>query len=105
MRRVSLPATALVVGFACQSQPPAVSELVVAVQSDVALPDSVDHIRVEVSTEGSLRFGNDYDVGPSALRIPATLGLLAGSNPSSPVTVRIIASKGAQTKMLREVTT
>lgn len=103
MRR-SLPLL-VAIFFACSDTPEASGELILAIQTDVALPDSVDRIRIEVSSFGTLQLGNDYEVGASALRIPATLGVLRGKDPATPVTIRLIAKKGSQTKMLREIVT
>lgn len=70
------------------------------------LPKQVDSIRVEVLVRGQLQFGNDYEVGGEKhLRLPATLTLLAGKDPTTPVTVRVIGKKGSRARTLRETTT
>jgi hypothetical protein len=95
------------VAVACSADPlPPEGEIVLVVQTDVALPDSFDRVRVEISNRGDQKFGNDYDVGPNKLRIPATLGVLRPEDdPSAPITFRLIARKNGTAKMLREVVT
>src|SRR5262249_7597557 len=81
-------------------------EIVLAVQTDVALPDAVDQIRVEVLHSGGIHFGSEYSVGGAdRLSIPATLGLLQGADPATPYLIRLIARQSGSVKMLREVTT
>lgn len=89
---------------ACEADKP-FGEIVLAVQTDVALPDSADQIRVEVLSPSGLVFGNDYTLGYGALTIPGTLGLLQGQDPSTPFLVRLIARKSGTVKMLREIKT
>jgi len=91
--------------FACRDEPAPIAQVVVAIQTDVALPDSVDALRLEVSTEGRLVLGNDYAVGAGRQLIPATLGILRGPNPSAPVLIRLIAKKAGVPKMVRDVVT
>ncbi|HEY8074065.1 MAG TPA: hypothetical protein VIF62_08150 [Labilithrix sp.] len=104
-RLIARAAAALACVWACSDSPAPKGELVLEIQTDVALPDSVDRVRIEVLARGALVFGNEYDVGPATLHIPGTLGLLEGADASTPFLVRVIAKKGSSVKMLREVTT
>src|SRR5262245_54908342 len=76
-----------------------------AVTTDIALPNAIDKIRIEVTSLGSTQFANDYELGQGKLLIPATLGILQGKDPATPVTLRLIAKKLGVAKMIREVVT
>ena len=89
----------------CSDRETVTGQLVVSIETDVALPDQVDSIRLEVLHRGNLHFGNTYEVGKSAHLIPATLTLLAGSDKAAPVTIRMIGKKGARSRTLRETIT
>jgi hypothetical protein len=80
-------------------------ELVLTIQTDMALPKDVDMIRVEVSSYGAVQFSGDYPVGAGKLLVPATLGLLAPQGASKPYTIRVTARKAGKPRMLREVVT
>jgi hypothetical protein len=99
----------LVVAPACSgNKEPAPGQLMLSIQTDMAIPKDVDTVRIEVSAYGNLLFGNDYQVGASGLRIPATLALVAGKDPAAPVRIRVIARKGGnngKARVLREVVT
>jgi hypothetical protein len=97
--------TALIACLACSDKETTPGQLIVSIQSDVALPKQVDTVRLEVLVRGALQFGNDFSVGQSANLIPATLTLLAGNDPSTPVTIRVLGKKGAKTRTLRETVT
>ncbi len=98
-----------VVAFAAckgeESTAPPPGELMLAIQTDMSLPKDVDTVRIEVSSYGSLQFGNDYQVGPAGLKIPATIGILEGEEGSTPVSIRVIARQGSTPRTLREVVT
>jgi len=88
---------------ACSSQPP--GGLVLEIETDVPLPKDVDTIHLQVSSNGSTQFENSYSVGNGALLVPATLTLLPGSTATAPVTIRLLAYRGTDVRMLREVIT
>ena len=93
-------ASLLGIAIACKDDPVQQGEIVVVVQTDVALPDSIDKIRLEVIAHGLSQYANEFDVGPApALRIPATLGLLQGRDPATPVQVRLTGRKAGKVKM------
>ena len=91
---------------ACQSEtPPPKGQLMLAVQSDMALPKDVDEVRIEVLVYGNLLFGNTYNAGYGNLTIPATFALVAGKDPTTPVTLRVMGRQKQKTRTLREVIT
>ena len=73
--------TALIACLACSDKETTPGQLVVSIQSDVALPKQVNSVRLEVLVRDTLQFGNTFPVGQNANLIPATLTLLAGSDP------------------------
>lgn len=96
---------------ACSSEeaaPP--GQLVVALQSDMDLPKDVDQIGIRVLTDGRVHFRGDFPIDrpgtPSpAAQLPATLAVTAGSNPSTPVTIRVFARQNGVVRVLREAVT
>src|SRR5437867_1203295 len=89
----------------CSGNTTTKGQLMLAVQTDMSLPKDVDRVRIEVIAYGSPLFANDYDVGPAGLHIPATLGIVAGNDPSTPVHIRVIARQSGKPRMLRETVT
>ncbi|HSY25405.1 MAG TPA: hypothetical protein VK841_24945, partial [Polyangiaceae bacterium] len=98
-------AAGLAAATACsQSTPPPPGQLVVALDTDMALPDQIDTIELIVSTHGSplldlpLLVGAGVDTQP----IPATLTLLAGPDPSVPATIQVIGWKNGVARTIRQ---
>ncbi|HLK40203.1 MAG TPA: hypothetical protein VKU41_25805, partial [Polyangiaceae bacterium] len=91
----------------CGGQPAqSPGQLVVAIDTDMALPDQVDTIELEVTVGGTTIY--DYPIpvgtGPDSQPIPATLTLVAGRDPNAPATIRVLGSKGGVVRTLRQVT-
>jgi formylglycine-generating enzyme required for sulfatase activity len=81
-------------------------ELIVALQTDMDLPKDVDKVRIRVASYGATVFSNDYKVGPTELKIPATLALFANpDHPSAPVTIQVIGFRGSKPRVMRETVT
>jgi hypothetical protein len=89
-------------------------ELVLYLETDLSIPKDVSSIRVEVVQTGRVQFAQTYLVGPAPLlQMPATLSIVAGKDPSEPVSIRILARqvpKGADAdrgipRVLREIVT
>jgi hypothetical protein len=99
---------AIVVATACsQSQPAPPGQLVVALDTDMALPDQIDTIELIVSTHGSPLLDLPLPVGKGAdtQPIPATLTLVAGPDPSVPATIQVIGWKNGVARTIRQVVT
>jgi hypothetical protein len=107
--RLAVCVAGLLLAFSSCGQkeaPSQVGELIVALQTDMELPKDVDKVRIRVASFGNTVFSNDYQVGPSDLKIPATLGLLANPDrPSSPVTIQVIAFRQGKPRVIRETIT
>jgi hypothetical protein len=82
-------------------------QLVVAFETDMTVPDDIDMIRVQVLLQGVVRHDVEYAVGPAPDKnpLPATLAIVAGSDPSIPVTVRVIGFQGTTARVLRKAVT
>jgi hypothetical protein len=70
--------------------------LMVVIRTDLEVPKDVTSIRLAVSAGGVPRHDVVYDVGPGAqlAKLPGTFAILAGSNPSVSVKIRVIAYRG-----------
>jgi hypothetical protein len=98
------------VGFACLSACNAEGankgQLVISIATDMALPQQVDTINVQVQVHGQTLLDVPYAVGDRNVdAVPATLTLLAGKNASESVTVRVAGRKGDSWRTFREITT
>lgn len=92
---------------ACGQAEKTPGQLVIAIETDMALPDQIDTIELVVSANDKVLFDYPMPVGAgiSTQPIPATLTLVAGSDPTMPVHIRVLGSKGSATRTLREVVT
>ena len=99
---LSLP---LVAVLGCSSTSKAPGELVLSLQTDMTLPKDIDEIYVEVTAHGTTSLANQYPVGPGAQQIPATIGILAGPDPTEPVHIRVLARQLGNLRVLREAVT
>ncbi len=82
--------------------------LMLAVQTDMKVPEDIDFIEIEVRSLGRTQYQDRFRLGPKDLRLPATLAVISGSNPSNPVTIRLVSRQGGEqgrVRTLREVVT
>jgi hypothetical protein len=100
-----LLAAALLASAGCDSSGPQ-GELVIAVSTDMAMPQQIDNVAVQVLMRGSVVFDQNYPVGSGAegAGIPATLTLASGSR-RDPVTVRVSGQRRGRWRTYREATT
>ncbi len=98
---------ALALCVACTSPQKPAGQLVVSIETDMSLPDQVDTVRVQVLVHGETFLDQSYPVGtPDDNLIPATLTLVAGRDPSQPVSIRVSGGQhGGAWRTFREVTT
>src|SRR5687768_7895966 len=77
-----------------------------ALQTDMELPKDVSSVRILVLVNGAARFDRTYPVGPDGAKIPATLAIVAGDDPSTPVEIKVLAFRGGDARTLnRTITT
>ncbi len=95
-------------GFGCSGEKAkAKGQIMLALQSDMALPEDVDQVRIQVSVQGATRFDQTYVVGSdrTAAKMPSTLGLVAGDDPSEPVEIRVLGLRGGRARTLNKTIT
>lgn len=82
--------------------------LMLAIRTDMSIPEGVDSMRIEVLTNGVPKLENEYFLGPSPEKtsLPGTLALLPPSDPKLPVLIRVVArTVSGKAVIMREVTT
>lgn len=107
MRSYSLTLLAAISFGACGADEKAPGQLVIAFDTDMALPQQIDKVRVQVLSRGQIRLDLDYQLGPGRndFRVPGTLNVVAGNDPTAPVTVNVAGSKQNKWRTFRELTT
>jgi hypothetical protein len=86
-------------------------QLILAIQTDMAMPKDIDRIRIEVTyvKTGAAAYQMDFTkLGESdSIQLPATLGFIAPADPSEAIRVRALAGRGPEesTRLLREIVT
>jgi hypothetical protein len=110
-RRTALAAAALassalgaVAIVACSPDTVNPGELIVGVDTNIALPGRADGFVLTISRSGVVIFGDSLTVGeplPKVL-LPATVGVVNGTDTADPVTVRMMATENGQVIGLRE---
>lgn len=105
LRVLAVPALFAV--SACTSETKSPGQLVVAVSTDMALPEQVDTIQLQVIVNGTTLLDSPMPTGAGddAQPIPATLTLVAGPDPSVPATIRVIGLRSGVARTLRQAIT
>lgn len=82
--------------------------LMLAIRTDMSIPEGVSSMRIEVLTNGVPKLLADYDLGPAPDKtsLPGTLALLPPADPTLPVKIRVVArTLTGKATVMREVTT
>ena len=100
-----LVSAALLVAVGCDDSG-SHGELVVAIGTDMAMPQQIDTVEVLIQMNGRTEFNQMYSVGAGNQdsMIPATLTLVSGSR-RDPVTIRVSGQKRGKWRTFREATT
>ncbi len=103
---VVLVVSLLVELSACSQEKKTPGQLVVAIDTDMALPDQIDTIEIQVTADGAtlLDYPMPVGTGVDAQPIPATLTLVAGDS-SATATIRVLGWRNGAPRTLRQVTT
>lgn len=107
-RAVWILAFASIGGLGCHAKQRVPGQLIIAIDTDMALPDQIDTVELQIVIQGVTVLDNPMPVGAGVLDtqpIPATLTLVAGPDPTLPVTIRVLGIKGSTTRTLRQVIT
>src|SRR5215471_826406 len=107
LRTLPVVGSLLLAVAACTSETKSPGQLVVAVSTDMALPEQVDTIQLQVIVNGTTLLDNPMPTGAGddAQPIPATLTLVAGPDPSVPATIRVIGLRSGVARTLRQAIT
>jgi hypothetical protein len=100
-----IAATTALLACGTSTEGTATGQLMLVIDTDMALPKDIDAIRVEVMSSGALVFGADYTFGAGGAKLPATLAILSGKDPSEPVTLRVIGKQALRVRTVREAVT
>ena len=74
-------------------------QLVLVVQTDLALPKDIDSIEIEVSVDGVPKFKNTYQklgTPDGQIHLPGTIDLLAPEDPTQAVDIVVSARSGGE---------
>ncbi len=86
----------------CTKGKPA-GELVVVVTTDLSVPKDIDALHANVSlASGQTLLNQDSPLGPAGLRLPATLGVVAGPDTKAPVTIQVSGVRNGATRLTRQ---
>jgi hypothetical protein len=96
--------------LACERAIERPGQVIVVLDTDMALPEQIDTLHIEVSSGGKVQLENQYAVGARTVNsIPATLAVTSHGDDPQPVTVRVAGSKatsnGLEWRTFRETTT
>jgi hypothetical protein len=92
--------------FACSSEKQeAPGQIVVSISTDMEVTKDIDEMGVEVLAAGNTQHSNENELGRDRLRLPATLSIVAGDDPATPVTIRVYSRKNGVAKTFREIVT
>jgi hypothetical protein len=95
---------AAVVGASC-SEDARIGQLVVTIQTDMAMPDQIDNVNVQVTRNtGSISYKQDFEVGAQMgdYRVPGTISLYPEDGFEGPVTVRVMGRRQNVWRTYRE---
>lgn len=86
--------------------PPAPGQLMVTLVTDLAPPKDFDELRVLVTYKGEAKHDTTYALrGGSAIKLPATFAVIAGSEPATPVDVHVEARLRGKVVVVRDART
>jgi len=73
-------------------------QLIVTIDTDMALPDQVDELHIRVEVRGTVQHDQTYSVGRpgSEAEMPAALNLVSYSDTNDPVRVKVAGSKATE---------
>ena len=95
----------LVCEWGCGKEGPTPSQLVLAFNTDMKLPEDIDRVALQIKVNGAVKHSQTYDVGPSGVKMPSTLTLVDEAAQTAPVKIRIVALSKGTPQVLRDVVT
>jgi hypothetical protein len=102
---VALCGVATLVFIACSSDKQ--GALLVAVETDLHVPDDIDGLGIEIAVDGSVKYSNVFrvDGNSDTIRLPASIAVLEPSSGAPAVTIRAVAFKGGKARVIRDAVT
>lgn len=94
-----------IIAAACSGKSETKGEVMVSIQTDLSLPKDIDSVGLEVSVNGVIEFAGEFPAGAGALTVPATFGVVQGSNPTEAVQIRVLGRKAGKLVLLRDTVT
>jgi hypothetical protein len=95
---------AVAAGVACSSNKQ--GALVIAMETDLHVPDDIDGIGLAVVADGQVKYSGVFGVGHDGeIHLPATLAVLEPDKGTPSVRVRAVAFKGGKAQVVRDVVT
>jgi hypothetical protein len=78
--------------------------LILAIGTDLAVPDDLDTISVTVFQSGAMRYAQQFPVGAKPNQpLPATLTILPSTHDSNPADIRVVGLHNGTARILREL--
>ncbi|WP_437690603.1 hypothetical protein [Sorangium sp. So ce176] len=106
MRRCFWGATAALAVASGGCSAPATGELMVAIQTDMAVPKDLDQIELQVLSDGKPIISRDRNqLGPDHAQLPGTRGLTVSEDPSREIRIRVRALLGDRIRVEHTVLT
>ena len=97
---------ALIALGCAKNAPPAPGQLMVTLVTDLAPPKDFDEVRVLVTYKGEAKHDTTYALrGSTAIKLPATFAVIAGSEPATPVDVHVEARLRGKVVVVRDART
>ena len=84
----------------CGDEPP--TQIVVAVATDLRVPEDLDRVQVWVERGGSRVLDRTFNLGGGADSLPGTIGVLAGSDPAATVSITVRGQRGGALVVQRQ---
>lgn len=104
---IALVMAASAVAACSGDKAPRRGQIMVALQTDMSIPQGVTKIFLQVSVRGEVKHSETYVVDPltGTAKLPATLAIVAGEEVAPPVQVLVVGLKGNEAKTLSKVVT
>ena len=91
---------------ACSSDAEPVGAIMLAVSTNMRAPKDVDALGLRITSNGVPIFDDTRQVAPNGeVKFPATLAVLASKDPRATVKIRVVAFRGSEARILRDVVT
>lgn len=92
--------------LSCADDPKPTGAVMLAISTNMRAPKDVDSVGLRITSNGVPIFDDTRQVAPTGeVRFPATLAVLAAPDPRAVVKIRLVAFRGNDARILRDVIT